>query len=46
MVHLPCYDLVILSSYGLFLILMQLCVLPPSLFFVIAHSTIHAFLIS
>ena len=41
-----CYNLVILSSYGLFFTSTQLCALPPSLFFVIAHSAIHAFLIS
>ena len=41
-----CYDFVILSSYGLFFTSTQPCVLPPSLFFVIAHSAIHAFLIS
>ena len=41
-----CYDFVILSSYGLLFISTQLCMLPPSLFFVIAHSAIHAFLIS
>ena len=40
-----CYDLAILSSYGLFFTSMQLCALPPSFFFVIAHSAIHAFLI-
>ena len=41
-----CYDFVILSSYRLFFISTQPCVLPPSFFFVIAHSDIHAFLIS
>ena len=41
-----CYDFVILSSYGLLFPFNAIHVLPLSLFFVIAHSAIHAFLIS
>ena len=41
-----CYDLVILSSYGLLFHFNAMRMLPPSLFFVIAHSAIHASLIS
>ena len=44
--HSFCYDLAILSSYGLLFHFNATCMLPPSLFFVIAHSAIHAFLIS
>ena len=41
-----CYDLVILSSYGLLFYFNATHVLPPSLFFVIVHSAIHTFLVS
>ena len=45
----PIPDVTILLSYhhtDYFFTSTQLCVLPPSLFFVIVHSAIHAFLIS